>query len=423
MDTDSMMAASIQNFYKTEIGKEQQIKLNVTKEHNAEMLRCYNNFERFILQEGCSTLQLFPQQVEMIPGPSLSGKKVPRVLVDLGPPKSLNKVRLCNIILCQWARQLKNTKDASQHLQPSTHTRKIRTLLGYMEKEFGWCYSIAADFNGPGELQAVINNLFEERKEESIQNPEMNPYGTGMNKQVVSNVTSVADLDWTVFDENDPTQFQMKIMSIFGALFGLRGRKEHAQLTLNNLTYGEFEAGHAFEGFKYYGIQGLYDKSCKLTIFNQTARETNITRIPVIDEEDPADAGGSIHRFLEKISPGQQRLYCYEASMEERAKWVHAYPNACYSPGRPLGENVVARRLKSATRMLGLGDVGGHGLRRLFGTTLHNADGVSIEQTLESMRHGSVGTSRTYAETNIVSDGNKLLALGFDPKKGKKKQG
>ena len=79
------------------------------------------------------------------------------------------------------------------------------------------------------------------------------------------------------------------------------------------------------------------------------------------------------------------------------------YPNACFSPNRPLGENTIARRLKIATRMLGLGDVGGHDLRRL-----------SV---------ASLGASRTYIETDKVSEGNKLKACGFKPKSGKKKQG
>jgi len=48
-------------------------------------------------------------------------------------------------------------------------------------------------------------------------------------------------------------------------------------------------------------------------------------------------------------------------------------------------------KLKVATKKLGLGDnVGGHALRRLCGTTLNNAEGVSVEEALGSMRHGCV---------------------------------
>ena len=48
-----------------------------------------------------------------------------------------------------------------------------------------------------------------------------------------------------------------------------------------------------------------------------------------------------------------------------------------FSPNRPLGENAIAMKLKVATKKLGLGDVGGHALRRLCGTTLHNVEGVT----------------------------------------------
>ena len=94
-----------------------------------------------------------------------------------------------------------------------------------------------------------------------------------------ANVSSVADLDC---DEKDA----LKFMSICGALLGLRGHEEHAQLTVNNLTNEEFEAGH---DYKYYSLQNLCDKSCT----------NSISRIR-IDEEDPADAGGFIQRFVGK---------------------------------------------------------------------------------------------------------------------------
>ncbi len=58
----------------------------------------------------------------------------------------------------------------------------------------------------------------------------------------------------------------------------------------------------------------------------------------------------------------------------------------CFSPNRPLGENAIATKLKVATKKLGLGDVGGHAL--LCGTTLHNAEGVSVEEALATIRHG-----------------------------------
>ena len=92
------------------------------------------------------------------------------------------------------------------------------------------------------------------------------------------------------------------------------------------------------------------------------------------------------------------------------------YPKACFSPNRPLGENAIAVKLKVATKKLGLGDnVGGHALRRLCGTTLNNAEGVSVEKALGSMRHASVSATRTYIVRDNVSEAKKFDAYGLKP--------
>ena len=84
---------------------------------------------------------------------------------------------------------------------------------------------------------------------------------------------------------------------------------------------------------------------------------------------------------------------------------------------RNLGENAIATKLKVATKKLGLGDVGGHALRRLCGTTLHNAEGVSVEEALATMRHGSTASARTYMVRGQASDSeeNKLSAFNLKP--------
>eukprot|EP00957_Ditylum_brightwellii_P203748 15336028-Ditylum_brightwellii.AAC.1 len=57
--------------------------------------------------------------------------------------------------------------------------------------------------------------------------------------------------------------------------------------------------------------------------------------------------------------------------------------------------------------------VGGHALRRLCGTTLNNVEGVSIEEALGSMRHASVGATRTYIVHDNVSGGKKFAAYSL----------
>ncbi len=91
------------------------------------------------------------------------------------------------------------------------------------------------------------------------------------------------------------------------------------------------------------------------------------------------------------------------------------YPKACFSPNQPLGENAIATKLRVATKKLGLGGVGGHALRRLCDTTLHNAEGVSVEEALATMRHGSTASARTYMVRGQASEENKLSAFNLQP--------
>ena len=91
------------------------------------------------------------------------------------------------------------------------------------------------------------------------------------------------------------------------------------------------------------------------------------------------------------------------------------YPKACFSPNQPLGENAIATKLRVATKKLGLGDVGGHALRRLCDTTLHSTEGVSVEETLATMRHGSTASARTYMVRGQASEENKLCAFNLKP--------
>ena len=62
-----------------------------------------------------------------------------------------------------------------------------------------------------------------------------------------------------------------------------------------------------------------------------------------------------------------------------------------------LRENTTAKALKIANERLGL-DVAGHGLRRLFVTTLVNDPAVGTEEFLSAARHGSVAAQLLLSE-------------------------
>ena len=59
------------------------------------------------------------------------------------------------------------------------------------------------------------------------------------------------DVDLSVFDENDPTQFQMKVLVAHGMNFGFRGAKEHAYHRADYLYKGTFEVGHKLAGLPF----------------------------------------------------------------------------------------------------------------------------------------------------------------------------
>ena len=54
-----------------------------------------------------------------------------------------------------------------------------------------------------------------------------------------------------------------------------------------------------------------------------------------------------------------------------------------------------------------------HGFRRVFVTTLANDPGVSVEESLASVRHSSVAAQRTYMTRDGVSETSKFNALGI----------
>ncbi len=292
-------------------GKEQQQMIGVSAKHMAERIRLFEDFLDFTLNE--KDLLLPQEMLDLVPGPFHAARRlVARVILYLGGEKNQEKIRLCDMLFSQFALRIKNKKEEDQFLQPSTHSRKLRTLMGHLKAEYGWLYSFENDFSFDGGLKAVVKNMFADRLKATEEDPGRNPYSTGAKKQIVQGVSNVSQLDWTVFNEDIPHEHQCKLMGIFGAYFGLRGRKEHAFLSVNNLTHGVFEEGHPFEGYMFYGLQDLFDKSNKLTFSNQYARcsdPSNVIRIPVMDVDDQGDPGASIHRFIEKLSPGQQRLY------------------------------------------------------------------------------------------------------------------
>jgi len=202
-------------------------------------------------------------------------------------------------------------------------------------------------------------------------------------------------------------------MIVLGSHYGFRGRKEHALLNVSQVVIVTInEPRHKYHGFKCVEVRDLLDKSNKLTIHNHYTRDGKYLRYPIRDMNDPSDNIACIARYLEKISPMQTRFYCKEASPQMKDNFAEmGFPKAAMSPKQPLGENKVAEMIASGCRRCGLGDCKGQGLRRIFVTTLANAQGVSEKERLASSRHNSVAAQLTYQTRNTSSEAAKFDAV------------
>ena len=120
-------------------------------------------------------------------------------------------------------------------------------------------------------------------------------------------------IDLTIFDENDPEEHMIKLLFICGIFFGFRGSEEHVKMECRRLTSGVFPVGHKWAGYTWYGIDFIIDKSNHLSIYKPYVRSIDDTlmKLPVMGNDPTStDPGGTLQRFLAKLSPGQTRLYC-----------------------------------------------------------------------------------------------------------------
>ena len=105
----------------------------------------------------------------------------------------------------------------------------------------------------------------------------------------------------------------MKLLMGVGVMQGFRGSKEHVFLQVNNIIHGVFEDEHKFAGYEFYGVDRILDKTTMLSTNNAYVRDStkDHMRLPVQDDDLFSSClAGSTKRFLDKLSPGQIRMYC-----------------------------------------------------------------------------------------------------------------
>ena len=291
--------------------------------------------------------------------------------------------------------------------------------MGSCHKRYNWRYEIS-DFTFRGGLKGFLDTLYSQR---FVEFGKVGYAKKDENKRLDQSEQEMIDL--SKFNESDARQHQMKLLFGCGIYFGFRGSTEHVTLEVSNMTHGSFPSTHPFSGCDWYGVEGLQDKTHKLSVYKDHVRDSeNFMRTPCVNN-DPmsSDFGGCIKRYLEKLSPGQTRMYCKVIPDEMRTVNSGGVCPVFYS-SMPLGKNMIYELFKEGAAILGLPNhqsFSAHSLRAMFVTKLANGKGVSDQERMSSSRHNSTAASVIYQERNSESETNKYAALGIMPPNKKTK--
>eukprot|EP00956_Cyclotella_meneghiniana_P037833 scaffold145304_cov62-Cyclotella_meneghiniana.AAC.2 len=356
-----------------------------------------------------------PELKENTTGPADGIRNAPRALYELGGPiKSFDKRQLVSLLCFEWVLETEKTGGRNPKCpkkQPGTVMTALKTLFSVLKDNFDWQYVLEQDFQFAGGLSPCIEKLF-------AMNHSMygSLYGTMPNRQIIHSVSSSKDVDLTVFNTNDALQLMMAVLVIHGIFFGFRGYEEHAKHMRDQLKEGVFEKNHDLEGIPFMEVVHMPDKTCKLTTTNTCLRQGASARIPIFVDQ-PNCPGMILRRYKAALAPGQVRMYCKIAGYGMRNEFAMAGHNGVlYSPNQPIGKHKLGEIIRDAAKMMGF-DVAGHAFRRLFITSIVNAEGVSTEESLASSRHSSVAAQRPYQQRNSQSEMAKFRALGLTDKK------
>ena len=341
---------------------------------------------------------------------SIHGKKfhnIPYFFIVVAGVVSLGKAQLVSKILFNWISEKCPQRDGTgRYIQPKTTMTYLRTLLGHMKSTYDWRYLMETDFNFPGGLKGMLTLMFQHRRIVVGAT-----YGADQRRAVMRGVSSVKDLDLSIFNLDDITEHQKCLMVVWGAYGGFRGNQEHTYLERHDIASGVFPPDHPRSGQEYWTIQKMEDKTNKLTTTNTTLTRdhANQPRIPV--DSIPRQI---IKKYLDKMAPQQTRIYCKPAPTAQKFRFLpEGHRNASMSPNQPNGINMICKLMNEACKQMGHPECTGQRFCRLFVTTLTNDSGVSVEESLASARHSTVAVQRTYMQRDGVSECKKFAALSI----------
>ena len=153
----------------------------------------------------------------------------------------------------------------------------------------------------------------------------------------------------------------------------------------------------------FYAIVGLNHKRGKLSTTSVYADEDDSMKMLLYElEVNGLCAAGCLERYLDKLSPGQLRLYC-------RVK-----KDGSMSPNQPLGRNTCSKMVKEIAKDCGISDLQGfkpHVFRSYFITYLINDPNINLSEVMAAGRHRSVAASLAYQRRSGKSEAAKFDAV------------
>jgi hypothetical protein len=163
-------------------------------------------------------------------------------------------------------------------------------------------------------------------------------------------------------------------------------------------------------------LSNLLDKVHTLAVNNSYTRGILEVLCFPINKNDMSNFGGTLQCYMNKLTPGQVRMYCRLASYQFIAAtyWRHGNSSSISHPNIPLGINKIKDLIcQGDDIILGIPrNFRPHSLQAIGVTKLANSRDFSDDKCCHAACHSTVNASRVYQTVDGRSDDSCLLALG-----------
>jgi len=365
---------------------------------------------------------------EMVPNPHDLSEQSPldyKFYSVVGGSKSADKHKIMNdsLVLCAMKWNKKSGKNKGKQHEPSTFA-KYMDQLSYVFKEKGVQYSYSIDFNKKGQFHGILKKKWAEARK---QNPK---FGTAPNKARVEQalfrkfISAIRNNDITPY--TNPEHLCICVIFILGFYCGLRGSKEHIDLSIDDIYIGEYqdEDGEDLVGLKWAGVRVPFSKVGQLNLKNTKVKEQNdivltFVEDPVHDCWDPFQV---FCFYLDKCHPQAKKFYAriIRSGGDEAQRLAKAFGKDIWyaesGTGRTnwnMGPTKHRSLCTDIAKLSGVDDYTkctGHALRALCITHCIGAR-LSAADVAAKVRHAAINSSKTYAQECNKRKANRMACM------------